>query len=385
MISSAAGVLFALCAIAALFFFLERKTQARVFRYFPPLLWIYAVPVVLGNVGVLPPKSATYEGLSSYALPSFLVLMLISVDLRAALLVMGRGVVLMLIGGLGIVLGGTLSFALVHRWLSPDAWKIFGGLAGAWTGGTANMAAVAGGLGLVPEDLGVAILADNVVYIVWLPILLSSKSFAERWNRWAKVDPQRVKRLTEAAPAAQSERAVEMTDVIHLLMIVAMVIATADALAPRMPLLEPVLSRSTWRTLLITTFSLSLSFTPARKIPGARSIGLALVYLFLAGMGARARVEGLDDAPLFLLASFLWIAIHGAVCLIGARLLKVDLHSAAIASAANIGGVASAPVVAAHHQEALVPASILMALVGYAAGNYLAVLTAQLCFWVSQM
>lgn len=80
-----------------------------------------------------------------------------------------------------------------------------------------------------------------------------------------------------------------------------------------------------------------------------------------------------------------WIAIHGAVCLIGARLLKVDLHSAAIASAANIGGVASAPVVAAHHQEALVPASILMALVGYAAGNYLAVLTAQLCFWVSQM
>ncbi|MCA9583506.1 MAG: DUF819 family protein, partial [Myxococcales bacterium] len=122
---------------------------------------------------------------------------------------------------------------------------------------------------------------------------------------------------------------------------------------------------------------------PARRLAGAREAGLALVYLFLAGMGARASLSGLADAPVFLAASFLWIAVHGGFCLLGARLLHVDIHSAAIASAANIGGAASAPVVAAHHREALVPASILMALLGYAAGNYLAVLTAQLCHWLS--
>ena len=175
-----------------------------------------------------------------------------------------------------------------------------------------------------------------------------------------------------------------MRDVINLIALVALVVWVSSALAAMLPPLEPVLSRTTWRTLIITTLSVALSFTPARRIEGARAMGLALVYLFLAGMGARASIDGLQDAPLFLAGAFLWIAIHGACCLLGARLLKVDLHSAAIASAANIGGVASAPVVAAHHRENLVPASILMALVGYAAGNYLAVLTAQLCYWVSR-
>ncbi|MEM9873267.1 MAG: DUF819 family protein, partial [Myxococcota bacterium] len=155
------------------------------------------------------------------------------------------------------------------------------------------------------------------------------------------------------------------------------------AVAARLPEVKPVLSTRTWQTLVLTTFTLGLSFTRARLIPGSRPAGLALVYLFLASMGARATIGGLGDAPVFLGAAFLWIAIHGLFLVIAARLLRVDLHTAAIASAANIGGAASGPVVAAHHREALVPASILMALIGYAAGNYLAVLTAQLCYWLS--
>ena len=106
---------------------------------------------------------------------------------------------------------------------------------------------------------------------------------------------------------------------------------------------------------------------------------MAIVYLFLCGMGARASVDGLQDAPLFIASSFVWIALHGVFIMVAAKLLRVDIHSAAIASAANIGGAVSAPIVAAHHRPAMVPASILMALVGYAGGNYLAVLTAQLC------
>ena len=61
----------------------------------------------------------------------------------------------------------------------------------------------------------------------------------------------------------------------------------------------------------------------------------------------------------------------------------MDVHSAAIASAANVGGAASAPVVAAYHRASLVPVAILMALIGYALGNYLALLTAQLARWVA--
>ena len=107
-------------------------------------------------------------------------------------------------------------------------------------------------------------------------------------------------------------------------------------------------------------------------------VALALVYVYVARMGATASLEGFRQAPAFLAGALIWILIHGAFCVACAWIFKVDLHSAAIASAANIGGVASAPVVAAHHRETLVPVAILMALLGNALGNYMALLAAQL-------
>jgi len=102
-------------------------------------------------------------------------------------------------------------------------------------------------------------------------------------------------------------------------------------------------------------------------------------------MGATASLEGLSQAPAFLLGAVIWILIHGAFCLAGAWLFKIDVHSAAIASAANIGGAASAPIVAAYHRESLVPVAVLMALLGYAMGNYMALLTAKLCQMVGTL
>ena len=113
-------------------------------------------------------------------------------------------------------------------------------------------------------------------------------------------------------------------------------------------------------------------------MPNATAIGTAMVYVFVAGMGARATIEGFGQAPAFLLGAFIWIFIHGAFCIAGAKLFRVDVHSVAIASAANIGAAASAPIVAAFHRPSLVPVSILMALLGYAMGNYLAPLTGHL-------
>ena len=150
-----------------------------------------------------------------------------------------------------------------------------------------------------------------------------------------------------------------------------------------LPVIEPILSTSTWRVLVVTTIGIALSFTPASKLPRSHEIAMAIVYIFVAGMGARASLAGLADAPAFLLGALIWIFIHGLFCLAGAWIFKVDVHSAAIASAANIGGAASAPVVAAYHRESLVPVSILMALIGYAVGNYGAFVAARLCFWVA--
>jgi len=387
LISSPGGVLAVLCAVAAFWFYVEQVSGAKLFQYIPPLIFIYVTPVFLNNLDVIPASSPVYSGLSAYALPAFIVMMLIKVNVPAAIKIMGKGVLVMLMGTAGVVVGCVVSYLIVHRWLAPDAWTGFGALAGSWIGGTGNMAATSEMLNTPPEQFGLAVLADNVIYIVWLPILLASKNFADRFNAWAKVPEDRIRMMDSAAALViQEEKAPQMRDYIYLVAIAVGVTWIAAALANILfdammgiaPDLQVVLSESTWRILLITTIALSLSATPVSRLPNATAMGTALIYIFVAGMGARATMEGFGQAPAFLLGAFIWIFIHGAFCLLGAKLFRVDVHSVAIASAANIGAAASAPIVAAFHRPSLVPVSVLMALIGYALGNYLAPLAAHL-------
>jgi uncharacterized membrane protein len=383
MIESNVGVLATLVGVAGFYFWLEQVSGWKLFNLFPPLLWIYATPVVLNNTGILSGASPVYGQLSELALPVFICLMLLTVNVPAVVRVMGGGVLVMLMGSLGIVVGGVLAFYVVHGWLEPDAWKGFGALAGSWIGGTGNMGAVAAALDTPASQLGLAILSDNLVYVVWLPILLGSREFAVRFNRWARVPASRLEDMDRvAADLDQAERPVSMRQYLYLGVLSLGVTWGASLIAPLLPEFPPVLSTSTWRVLLITTAALALSATPARELPGSRNLATAIIYVFVAGMGARASLSGLSQAPAFVLGAFIWIFVHGLFCLAGAWIFKVDVHSAAIASAANVGGAASAPVVAAYHRQSLVPVSILMALIGYALGNYLAILTAQLCQWV---
>jgi uncharacterized membrane protein len=384
MINSSAGVMFTLAAIAAFWFLVEKKTQWTIFDFLPPLLFIYATPILLSNTDIifgmenkiLVNSSPVYGGMREFGLPIAISLMLLSVNVPAAVRVMGGGIAVMLMGTAGIVVGGVVSYMLVHSHLQPDAWKAVGTLAGSWIGGTGNMAAAHVALDGGPEHLGLAVLADNLVYVVWLPILMGSRAFADKFNAWARVPADRIEKMEKAAVELdQDERIVTMRDYLNLAVIGLGVTWASSLIAPLLPVIENVMSTSTWVILLVTTFSLLLSVTNARHIPGSQNIAMAIIYMFVAGMGARAALDGLSQAPWFVLGAFIWIAIHGIFCLAGAWIFKVDVHSAAIASAANIGGAASAPVVAAYHRPSLVPVSILMALIGYAIGNYLAIFT----------
>ncbi len=387
LISTPIGVLAVLCVVAAFFFLLAQISNAKLFNYLPPLLFIYATPVFLNNFDVIPSQSVIYSGLSQYALPVFIVLMLIKVNVPAVVRVMGKGVLVMLMGTAGVVVGGVVSYVIVHQWLSDDAWKAVGTLAGSWIGGTANMLATKEMLGASEAQLGLAVIADNVVYVVWLPILLMSRDFADKFNKWARVPAERLNAMDAAAALhSEDDQAPSMSQYLYLAAVVFGVTAIGHALAPVMaawiasqsPQLGGVFSETTTRILLVTTVALVLSTTGVSKLPNSTALGTALVYIFVAGMGARASVAGLSEAPAFVLGAFIWIFIHGLFCLAGAWIFRVDVHSVAIASAANIGAAASAPIVAAHHRPSLVPASILMALLGYAMGNYLAPLTGQL-------
>ena len=387
LISSPAGILTVLCATAAFWFLVQQKSGWKLFDYVPPLLFIYATPVILNNTGVITSSSVVYSGLSAYVLPVFIVLMLIKVNVPAAVRIMGKGVLVMLMGTAGVMIGAVVSYIAVHQWLSPDAWKGFGALAGSWIGGTANMAATKEMLGTSDELFGLAVLADNVIYIIWLPILLGSKNIAHRFNAWTGVSEDRLALMDEAAEVhLVQDRVPEMRDYIYLFA-VAIAITWIGAsvasmihgsMAGASETVRGIFSESTIRILLITTIALTLSTTAVSKLPNATAIGTAMIYVFVAGMGARASLAGFAQAPAFLLGALIWIFIHGAFCVLGAKIFKVDVHSTAIASAANIGAAASAPIVAAFHRPSLVPVSILMALFGYAIGNYLAPLTGHL-------
>lgn len=392
IISSPIGVMTALIAVVTFWFWLERISRWKLFEYLPPLIFIYASPVLLSNFGVIPYESGAYDFLRHYGLPMFIVLMLIKVDIVSAVRIMGKGVFVMLLGSVGVVFGGVMAYKLGQTLtignvfpLPADSWRAFGTLAGSWIGGTGNMTAAHAGLEGTPADLTMAAAADQMVYLIWLPILLGSKSFADRFNRWARVPAGRIEAMESAAAEFKtSEEAPTMTSLLYLGLLAIgftwISLGLSEVLPPVVVGGAVVITAGTWLILLVTTMALLASVTPARKLPAAQPIAMAIIYIYVARVGATMDLSVVDwDKMLgFIAMAYVWITIHGLFILTGAWIFRVDVHTVAIASAANIGGAASAPIVAAHHRETLVPASILMALIGYALGNYLAILTGRI-------
>jgi uncharacterized membrane protein len=381
-----------LIAVVAFWFWLERSARWKLFEYLPPLVFIYATPVLLSNFGVIPYESGAYDFLRHYGLPMFIVLMLIKVDVVAAVRIMGKGVFVMLLGSIGVVFGGVMAYKLGQTLtfgdyfpLAQDSWRAFGTLAGSWIGGTGNMTAAHAGLEGTPADLTMAAAADQMIYLIWLPILLGSKSFANKFNRWARVPAGRIEAMESAAANFKSsESPPTMTSLLYLALLAIgftwISLGLSEVLPPVVVGGATVITAGTWLILLVTTFALLASVTPARKLPAAQPIAMAIIYVYVARVGATMDLSVVDWDKMigFIAMAYVWIAIHGAFILTGAWIFRVDVHTVAIASAANIGGAASAPIVAAHHRETLVPASILMALIGYALGNYLAILTGRI-------
>jgi len=254
LVSSPIGVLTVLCGVGAFFFLLEERTKWKLFNYFPPLIFIYAIPAIMSNTGVLTNTSAVYDWLSSTVLPMFLVIMLLKVDVASTIKMMGRGIFVMLFGTAGVVIGAPIAFLLVGHKLPEDTWKAFGTLAGSWIGGTGNMAAVTEGLKTSGQGFGLAVLGDNLVYIVWLPILLGSKNFAKAFNRFTRVDKKRLQMLEMAqAETQESKERVRMRHFLYLLVLAFACTWTAEIISAKMPEFQPILTASTWKILLITT------------------------------------------------------------------------------------------------------------------------------------
>ena len=378
-------VLFALLAaiLGSIFWLSKTKFMAGFFKYMPPIIWAYYIPMILTTMGITPTASETYAWMTRYLLPVALFLLMITVDLRAILKLGRIAIIMMLAGTVGIVIGGPIAYAIFGSFLEPNAWMGFGGLAGSWIGGSVNMIAVMEGLNAPADVLGPAIIVDTIVGYGWIGILLYFSAFQDKFDRWIGADTSVIEETNRSLEKLdQYRRPLELEDLTLMVGISFGVAIIAVLLGDTMPSLgnPTIISHTTWTVIIVVTIGLALSFTPLRKMEhaGASKLGYVALYLLLTGIGAQADLETILEAPLYLAAGVVWISIHVGVLVLVARWIKAPLFFVAMGSSANVGGAVSAPIVAGVYHRAMAPVGLLMAVSGYILGIYAAVFCAYL-------
>ena len=391
MITEPTAVFALLAALAgAIFWFSTLTRLSPVFKYLPPVIWIYFVPMILTTLGITPSDNAFYTWAARYLLPFSLFLLMVTVDLPAVLRLGPKALGMMLAGTAGIIIGGPLAYLLFQGFLPDDAWQGLASLSGSWIGGTANMVAIQQHIQSTYDtvvDLGPIIVVDTVVGYGWMGTLIVLSAFQGRFDRWIKADTTLVDNLNKRLLEMDTgRRPITLPD---LAIIVGIGMAATelgrllgDAIPPvrLAPDAPSLISGTTWAILIVVTAGLALSFTRIRKIEqaGASRVGYLALYLLLTTIGARADLKAVLDAPLYLLTGAVWISIHILFLFLMARLLRSPMFLVAIGSMANVGGAASAPVVAEVYRPAMAPVGLLMAVAGYALGIY----GALVCAWM---
>lgn len=385
MISDSFSLLAVLSASVALVMWLDsRAAMQPLFKRLPAIFWIYFLPMVATSLGLLPDASPVYSAMSRYLLPASLVLMLLSSDIRAIARLGPRALGAIGAAVLGIALGAVVAFLLLGDALGDESWKGLAALTGTWTGGSANLIAVATSLGLSPETQGIAILVDTVVGYSWMGILiaLSSKSRQAALDRRLGADRAEVAAMGARVEsrAEANRRPLRVRDAIYLVALALVTAALGLWLGKQLPPIGDVLTPFAWGILIVTTAGIGLSLTPLARLDGAgaSSLGYAGFYLLLAAVGAQADLGKIVTQPLWIVAGVIMILVHALVLLLALRLMRAPSFFLGAASQASIGGYSSAPVVAEIFQAGLAPVGLLLAVVGNVAGTYIGLAVAQL-------
>jgi len=355
----------------------------KLFEVTPPVIYAYFIPTLSTTVGITPSASPVYDWMIRYLLPVALVLLMITIDLKSVAKLGGMALIMVVAGTLGIVIGAPITMALFGGLLPENAWMGLAALSGSWIGGTANMVAVAESVGTPDSLMGPIIVVDTVVGYGWMGVLLFFSGWQHRWDSRIQAHTEALEETNRRLAAAeQKQHPVSLPWLAAIVGIGFAGAVLAVSLGESLPTLgDPtIISHTTWAVLVVVTVGLLLSFTPVRRLEehGASRLGYLALYLLLTAIGAKADLGAVLAAPAFLAAGAVWIAIHVAVLLLVARLIRAPLFFVATGSMANIGGAASAPVVAGVYHPAMAPVGLLMAVVGYVLGIYAALGTAWL-------
>lgn len=384
MISNPALIVAVLISIEALVLWLSRHERTkRFFDLLPSVFWIYFLPMLAATFGLIASKSPVYGLITSWLLPASLVLLLLPVDIRAILRLGPLALSMFFIGAAGIIAGAALSFSLFKPVIGAQFWSGFGAVSASWTGGSANMIAVKEALSVPDEVFAPMVIVDTVVPYLWMGFMIAIVGLQPAFDRWNRSDRAALDRLGEEAVRYLATTGGRRTfSGIAISLAVALAGGAGAHLAgSMMPQVKDVLTSYTWTIVIVTLLGIILSFSPLRRLErsGASRTGYDLLYFVLTAIGAKASVADIGSALLLIGAGILIVAVHALFLLIGARLLKAPMFLVAAASQANVGGVASAPVVAEVYHPGLASVGLLLAILGNIVGTWFGILAAQLC------
>ena len=384
MITNPVLIVCVLLSIEALVLWLSRHERTkRYFDLLPAVFWIYFLPMLAATFGLIATKSPVYGLITSWLLPASLVLLLLPVDLKAILQLGPTALAMFFIGAAGIMVGAAVSFALFKPLIGPQFWSGFGALSASWTGGSANMIAVKEALSVPDAVFAPMVIVDTVVPYLWMGFMIAMVGFQPAFDRWNRSDRTTLDHLGEEAVKYLATTGGRRTATgIVLSLAVAFAGGGAAALAARqLPQIKDVVTSYTWTIMIVTFLGILLSFSPVRKLErsGASRTGYDILYFVLTAIGAKASVASIGSALVLIAAGLLIVAIHAVFMLVGARILRAPLFIVAAASQANVGGVASAPVVAEVYHPGLASVGLLLAILGNIVGTWLGIVCGQLC------
>jgi len=362
-----------LMMIGSTIVYTEKKSQYKLFEFLPSIVIIYFVVMLFSTFGLWQKTESvttTYKTVKTNLLPAMIFLMLLLADMREIFKLGKKMILTFLLASTSIALGFIGMFALFHSSFGPESWKPFAALSGSWMGGTANMVAIQGALNLPDSAMGYTLLIDSIDYAIWVMILLALVPFAKKFNHWSRADTSVIDNVGERlALKEEAKKPISFMSLFLLLSVAALVSALAQYGAAYLPTTD-FLTTTTWMVIIATVTGILFAMTPLARLSGSSQLANIMLYLIVALIASRANFSELTEAPLYILAGFVIITIHAVIMVIFAKLFKLDLFSLGVASLANIGGVASAPILASAYSKALIPIGVLMAMMGYILGTF---------------
>lgn len=371
-------IAFLMC-LAGVLLALEKYTKWKIFNLVPPLVWIYVLNMIFCTMGLYHSKevSAAYKALKNNLLYAMIFVMLLRCDFRKLAKLGGRMVAIFLGCSVTLFIGFVVGYPIFKGFLGHDTWGAVAALYASWVGGSANMAAMQAAL---PVDAGAyscALALDTVCYSVWIALLLLMVKHADKWNNSVKADTSKLQAVADAAAAevAKEKKKASAADWIFLIGVSLLVSAIAQSVGASLnTMLKGVglamFDKGTMTTVFVTVLGLICAMSPLGKVPAVEELSSVYLYAVVSLLASTASVTDLLSAPMWVVYGFFILVAHVIGMYILSKLFHWDLCMVSTASLANIGGAASAPIVASAYNESYAGIGVLMGVLGAAIGNF---------------